>query len=222
MNIFAMSSPVLEADFPQNVVCEGHVRYCAENGHATHIDNGVSVTWCPRCGVTHNGDTSENRRNAKHYAEEIEGALNEGKRHALGPVSVDWGTGNFAITFPETAVGEIVIEHPLTDDAALVAERAENEMLAIVMLASEAKRNGGRLNGSTKNLANIACFMIGWEKLRPLLTDTEILTLCCEDTRIARDDSPLGFGGRIIAEYTRVSDNYTLHIIPFHTLRDYS
>lgn len=220
MNIFAMSFPATNGmDFPHNVVTEGHVRYCADNGHATYDIDGVDQKTCARCGVTHNGDTSANRRNARHYAAEICDALNSGERHALGAVSTKWNGSTFVVTFQETAAGEIEIEHPLTDDVALVAQRAKDEMLTVVMLAVQAKRNGGRLNESTKNTANIARHMLGWPDT---LTDADVLRFCLVQAAIAYEDSPLGFGGRVLVSYNRDSNDYTLHITPFHALKNYS
>lgn len=31
-------------------VTEAHAKYCRDNGHAKHLNNGVRVPYCPRCG----------------------------------------------------------------------------------------------------------------------------------------------------------------------------
>lgn len=71
-NQFAMSFPAIShEDFPHNVVTNGHVRYCADHGHATHTFDGVESDRCPRCGALHHGDTAEARRESAAEVEEV-------------------------------------------------------------------------------------------------------------------------------------------------------
>ena len=48
--MYGTDFPILSDTFPDNVVTEGHVRYCRNNGHATHTIDDVVQDRCPRCG----------------------------------------------------------------------------------------------------------------------------------------------------------------------------
>lgn len=53
MNEFAASFPAVSTSdhWTDRVIKQGHVDYCAENGHATHTIDGIEQERCPRCGV---------------------------------------------------------------------------------------------------------------------------------------------------------------------------
>lgn len=52
-DLYRMSFPLAQpedAHWGDTVVTEGHAQYCREYGHATYTEDGVTRTYCPRCG----------------------------------------------------------------------------------------------------------------------------------------------------------------------------
>ncbi len=48
-NSFPLAQPE-DAHWTDRVVTQGHADYCAEYGHATWTQDGITRTFCPRCG----------------------------------------------------------------------------------------------------------------------------------------------------------------------------
>ncbi len=51
MSIYATDFPLINKTFPENVVTQGHVDYCQDNGHASWDVDGINQGICPRCGA---------------------------------------------------------------------------------------------------------------------------------------------------------------------------
>lgn len=44
---YSMDYPAIDG----RVITQGHADYCATNGHATYLKEGVKMGFCPRCGA---------------------------------------------------------------------------------------------------------------------------------------------------------------------------